>query len=573
MWTGPSLSRPATFFPWLILAGTVLLAGVLAASTWANLERERELMEVNLQRQGLTLIRAFEAGARGSLMRQSRLELDSLVQEAFHQGLMSYVIIVNADRKVAAAAGAWEGRLNELPLTTVMTGDEGSRRYALDSDGKPVLEVGERFDPLRLRGPGRGRRLPPPDQLLPIPPLPPPLPPLAIFIGVSTAPFDQERQELITRGMLQGGGLLLLGTAGLVTLFLAQRNRVADATLRNLELYTRNVIDNIPGGLLTVNSNGRVVAHNPQAAELLGQPPGGKSLDSLLGSASPKLVQAILAGETVDDQALELPQDDGGVLPLTINASPLRDTRGRRVGMVIILKDQRALRAMEEQLERSRRHAALGQMAAGIAHEIRNPLGTLRGFAEYFAELREHDAAAGDYADTMISEVDRLDRTIASLLQYASPRVPERQPLLLTELAQRVRKLVAPDIDAAGLTLTSDIPAGLSLSADPDLLLQVLLNLLQNAVAATAAGGQIQLRADDEGDQLRLTVRDSGQGMPPQVRQHMFDPFFTTRKTGTGLGLAVVHQIMEQHGARIEVDSTEGRGTSIALIFPQETTS
>jgi two-component system sensor histidine kinase HydH len=238
--------------------------------------------------------------------------------------------------------------------------------------------------------------------------------------------------------------------------------------------------------------------------------------------------------------------------------------------MVLILRDQREIRAMEEALERSRRHAALGQMAAGIAHEIRNPLGTLRGFAQYFSRSDNQDAKAHEYADLMVGEVDRLNRTVSALLQFSRPREPEWSKVDLCVLAQRSLTFIQADADSQQIQLNLKLPESeLILTADSDLLQQVLLNLLQNSLAATAADGEIELGITQQSDQIHLWVRDSGKGLSTEERAKMFDPFFTTRKDGTGLGLAMVQQIIEQHKGRIEVESNEGQGTCISVILPQ----
>jgi two-component system sensor histidine kinase HydH len=210
-------------------------------------------------------------------------------------------------------------------------------------------------------------------------------------------------------------------------------------------------------------------------------------------------------------------------------------------------------------------------MAAGIAHEIRNPLGTLRGFAQYFAKLGEKDPHAEEYAELMVGEVDRLNRTISALLQFARPREPEMTRVDLGALLRRTARLLQDDLAARKLTFVLDPPAEtLLFTADSDLLTQVLINLLQNAQAATDPGGEIRLGACAQDAEIRFWVADTGKGMAPEERSRMFDPFFTTRKTGTGLGLAMVQQIVEQHGGRIEVESAPEQGTTVTVILPQK---
>jgi two-component system sensor histidine kinase HydH len=262
---------------------------------------------------------------------------------------------------------------------------------------------------------------------------------------------------------------------------------------------------------------------------------------------------------------------DGETIPLKVSASHLRDRDGNLRGMVLILRDQREIRAMEEALERSRRHAALGRMAAGIAHEIRNPLGTLRGFAQYFSTCKNQDKKTHEYADLMVGEVDRLNRTVSALLQFSRPREPDMVEIDLCALTQRTITFIQADADSQHVRLKLNQPkSDLKVSADPDLLQQLLLNLLQNSLAATPAEGEIELGIKQLTGEIELWVQDSGKGLTAEDQAKMFDPFFTTKNDGTGLGLVMVQQIVEQHNGRIDVETELGQGTCIRVTLPQK---
>ena len=225
---------------------------------------------------------------------------------------------------------------------------------------------------------------------------------------------------------------------------------------------------------------------------------------------------------------------------------------------------------MEARLERSRRLVALGKMAAGIAHEIRNPLGTLKGFAQYFQAQAKDDSESREYAEIMIGEVDRLNYTISALLQFARPREPEIETLSARTVMERAVRLLETDFKKQGIEPEIVDEDKLNFVADPDLILQALLNLLKNSLAATPSGGRITIAAEKHGNNFSLIVEDSGKGMSAEEQERMFDPFFTTRKTGTGLGLAVSHQIIEQHNGRFEVESSPLQGTRVVIILPQK---
>ena len=260
---------------------------------------------------------------------------------------------------------------------------------------------------------------------------------------------------------------------------------------------------------------------------------------------------------------------DGHEIPVEISSSPLLDETGNKLGGVLLLRDLREIRAMEEKLSRSQRLASLGRMAAGIAHEIRNPLSSLRGFAQYLGSKAVDDASK-ECSVLMVGEVDRLNQSISTLLQFSRPREPEFSLIDMEQLITKTSKLLEYDFKETRITLAASSNCGGALEADGALLLQVLLNLLKNAIAASQADDTVTLSCvEDDNGMLRITVTDEGSGMTLQEQEQMFDPFFTTRKSGTGLGLAVSHQIIEQHQGTFMVQSSPGKGSSITLILPR----
>jgi len=565
-----NFSIPALGF----IFASLLLGAVLAFVTWHNMGREERLMESFLLQEGQTLIRAFEAGARTSMMRDSRNgNLPTLVEETAREETIAYIVIRDENGNLIAGAGNIPSRTAFPDEEAVLTAEEPLTRSTHDGAGALVFEIAREFSPLATtpRRSGMMRRwqrwcgvsgdgdTAACRQV--------------IYLGLYTRAFDAAREEDLKQSLILFGILFLVASGGLYALFLSQRNQVTRAALDNMKLYTANVISSLPAGLVTLDTDRRIVSANPKAIELFNCPEKemqGKTFQQLTGPKECSLAPLLRENKEFIDQPTECLRHDGKLLPLKVSASRLHDRDGSLRGMVLILRDQREIRAMEEMLERSRRHAALGRMAAGIAHEIRNPLGTLRGFAQYFARSAKSDPKAEEYSEMMVEEVDRLDRTVSALLQFARPREPEWKDVDMGELLKRSAAFLKPDIENRQVEFHLDMPEGtIRTSADPDLLLQVLLNLLQNSLAAVSENGLIELDLREEDGHIRIRVRDTGKGMTSEERAKMFDPFFTTRKDGTGLGLAVVQQIVEQHNGRIEVESEKGRGTCIDLTLPQ----
>jgi len=225
---------------------------------------------------------------------------------------------------------------------------------------------------------------------------------------------------------------------------------------------------------------------------------------------------------------------------------------------------------MERQLEHSRRLAALGSMAAGIAHEVRNPLGTLRGLAHFFGTEEGASAACKEYSKFMISEVDRLNLLVTELLRFGAPREVKHDRIEVKNMVEKIATLLDKEFTEKGIRFVHHFPEDTELYGDPDLLLQVLLNLLKNSIQATPSGGEISLNIGCNDETCRIEVTDSGVGMSEETRNKLFDPFYTTKKTGTGLGLAVSHRIVERHNGHFEIRSAINAGTTITMILPHK---
>lgn len=232
---------------------------------------------------------------------------------------------------------------------------------------------------------------------------------------------------------------------------------------------------------------------------------------------------------------------------------------------------------LQEEAARQERLAALGGMAAVLAHEIRNPLGAIKGLAQFLGEKPSGDPTRAEMTQTIAQEASRLERLVNDLLTYARPRPPVRQPTNLPGVLGEVLQLVRPVAVAAGVVCRLDIPeAAPPVAADPEQLKQLFGNLALNAVQAMPNGGKLTLAlrsADGRGTRRRaveVAVEDTGSGIPEADLPRIFEPFYTTRSKGTGLGLAICRQIVEAHGGAVRVGRTGPEGTTILVTLPLE---
>lgn len=220
-------------------------------------------------------------------------------------------------------------------------------------------------------------------------------------------------------------------------------------------------------------------------------------------------------------------------------------------------------------LETKRRLEALGRMAAEIAHEVRNPLGSIRLFSEMMREDLREDDAMRETVDHILAATSGLESTVTNLLAFAAPPRTAKSSTDLAAVARDVCALLAPSCELRGVALSGPADGeSLELEADTEGMRQVLLNLVGNALAATGEGGAVSVRARRDQDMARLEVRDTGKGIAPEDVPKVFDPFFSRTDGGTGLGLSIVHGVVERHGGRIALHSKPGEGTVVGVDLP-----
>jgi len=237
--------------------------------------------------------------------------------------------------------------------------------------------------------------------------------------------------------------------------------------------------------------------------------------------------------------------------------------------VVAIIRDISETRSLRQQVARADRLAAVGEVAAGIAHELRTPLTSIRGFVQYLQGSTD-PGEWREYGDIIIREVDGMNRIISELLSLVRPQPLNLVPSDLNQLVRETLFLARDSAGQARIAFATELAEGLPrVLADRGQIKQVLLNVLVNAIQAIAGQGRILITTAAPGrNTVSVRVRDDGCGIPEAVRERIFDPFFSTKPTGTGLGMAIARRIIEDHHGRIEVDSTEGEGSSITLILP-----
>jgi two-component system sensor histidine kinase HydH len=393
----------------------------------------------------------------------------------------------------------------------------------------------------------------------------------AIVLGLHTGPWEQVLQETRRQTLLSFIVILTTGSLGLYLVIILQNYFVVRRTLSDMRAYAQNIMENMADGLLSVAPDGGVVTGNPEASRILGLSGAdlrGRRVRDILPETKEAVEEALSGAAGKRELEVSLGGDDGGQKPVGIGLSPLRNEEGEVTGAVLLLRDLTEVRRLEERIRESEKLAAIGQMAATVAHEIRNPLSSLKGFAQLFAgKFREGTPEAG-YAGLMVREVDRLNRTISDLLFYSRPLRIERREVAVQEILEETVKLLEPDFRALHQQVELGEAKAAFAEVDPDQMSRVFLNLLLNAHQAAGEGGKISAAVSGVNGRCRIEVRNSGPGMSPEEKSKAFEPFFTTREKGSGLGLSIVKKIVDLHEGRVFIESGEREDTAVIIELP-----
>ena len=257
---------------------------------------------------------------------------------------------------------------------------------------------------------------------------------------------------------------------------------------------------------------------------------------------------------------------------LEASAGILKDDEGNFLGHIILLRDISEIDHLKKEVQRKERLASLGSLAAGIAHEIRNPLSSIKGFATYFKERYKDIPEDQKTADIMISEVERLNRVIGQLLEFARPMNIEKKFINIVDVVNYSLDIISSQAQTNKVRIERDgFPTDeVQAFIDADKIGQVLLNIYLNAIEAMEHGGTltVSIEQDRVNSHVSIYVSDTGHGIPKEDIGHIFDPYYTTKPSGTGLGLAIVHKILEAHAAEIIVESEMDSGTIFTIILP-----
>jgi PAS domain S-box-containing protein len=364
---------------------------------------------------------------------------------------------------------------------------------------------------------------------------------------------------------------------------LAARNLRTLEELTRLKTFLEDLIENANALIAVVNRDREILVFNQALSRLTGYPRDealGEDLLDLVPDGERRRVEGVLersfAGEPVTSFETRLRLRSGGEARIAVNTSAISGSSGEVDRVIAIGQDTTLLRALQEKAEHSQRLAELGKLAAGVVHELSNPLTAVAAYSENLvAKLSIEGGDPGDVEKLrrIREAAQRLQRLGRDLMVYARPPAEQREPVDLAEIIEKAAALCEPALRAAGARLERRLDQAPLVFAQRDSLVQVFVNLITNAAQALKdGGGLVRLSLDRDGGHVTARVRDDGPGMEPEVKRRIFEPFFTTKRdgAGTGLGLSIVQGIVARHGGAISVESEPGEGTTFTVLLPTE---
>lgn len=350
-------------------------------------------------------------------------------------------------------------------------------------------------------------------------------------------------------------GLLLVG--GLAAVLSERLHQTAGALVRATESAARNarltedIVRSLGSGVVTTDLDDVVRTINESGARML-----AREQDGVVGQPLDALFRGITRTPETRSEGFAR-GNDGSEFPIGYSRTPLVSHTGEVHGSLVLFQDLTELATLRDKAERAERLAVLGQLAAGLAHEIRNPLGAISGSVELVRDAEALGAEDKRLLGTVLGEVDRVNELVSTMLELGRPTAPERRRTDLADIARDVVELAKRQPSASGLTLTLEAASAVAV-VDPAQLRQVLWNLVKNAIQFSPKSGAVGIAVRHDGDEVFLEVTDHGRGIAPADVARVFDPFFTKRKHGVGLGLAIAKQIVDAHGGTIMVTSEAG---------------
>jgi two-component system sensor histidine kinase HydH len=626
MWLTKFLSNKKIIFvsPWLMVASIGLLTFIVVIFAFNNLEREMQLLNIGMHDKGQSLARFVAAGTRASMMHgmQGAVHTQSLIEQASDDPDILYIAVIDPQGQIMAHSDSSlvgnkidrdPDQLRHLANTRDwhVVRDSGSQEkmFEVVSDFAPFPKHRNSFlgrvagFKTRLGTVGyehittpilsAGIKIPMalPAKLAAEQNRNMPYDWCNSFIvdedvkGVGADNFkilvglDMREQEKISRQaklhmFSLSFILLLVGLGGWFSLLIAQSYSASQKALKKIKAFADLLVLKLPVGIIATEQSGQIKTFNRAIAKMV-EVESEKAIGAYPSAILPPMLAAFFDENKPDqeiiEQDIELKRNKGGGLNVHASMVPIFDDAGIFAGRVLLVHDQTQIKKLEKEVTKHDRLVALGKMAAGVAHEVRNPLSSIKGFATLLGTNFKEGSEGQKASQLLVNEVERLNRSITELLNYSRPLPLQKRKVSMSDIIGNSLRLMSSDAAELGIklgfTVADDLP---EIDADPDRINQVLLNLYLNAFQAMPKGGELIVRVRQLPDcnTIEIRVIDDGCGIAQEILGRLIDPYYTTKSNGTGLGLALAHKIIDEHRGSIKFESAAGEGTSVIVELP-----
>jgi len=401
-----------------------------------------------------------------------------------------------------------------------------------------------------------------------------------LVIGVNLEGYYNRLSQTRKRIILNYGIIMALVLFGIYVIFKLQESYIVKKTLNEMKIYTSKLLETMDNAVISVDNKGNIKTFNRKSEEIF-----NKKKEEVLNKDCQEVLNLSILGESIFKTCLlekknisqEIILEQKGLKKkiLDLNTSFLADESGEITGVVAVIRDVTEIKDLNEEVARHKRLAALGKLSAGIAHEIRNPLSSIRGLAQFVYNSFSKTDERKEDLNTIIQEVDRLNKLVVQVLDFAKLQKPNLTRFSLNDLIGKITELFKLEIKDKQVKFNSELSPDISkIQADEDQVRQILMNVIINAIQAIPKKGEIKIKTEKaifKGEPaIKLIIEDSGIGIPEKDFTQIFDPFFSTKDKGSGLGLSIVYKLIEAHQGEIKVESKEGEGTKFVIFLPQK---
>ncbi len=401
-----------------------------------------------------------------------------------------------------------------------------------------------------------------------------------LVVGVNLEGYYSRLSQTRRRIILNYSIIMALVLFGIYVIFKLQETYIVKKTLNEMKVYTSKLLETMDNAVISVDNKGKIKTFNRKSEEIF-----NKKKEEVLNKDCQEVLNLNILGESIFKKCLlekknisqEIILEEKGLKKkiLDLNSSFLTDESGEITGVVAVIRDVTEINDLNEEVARHKRLAALGKLSSGIAHEIRNPLSSIRGLAQFVYNSFSKTDERKEDLNTIIQEVDRLNKLVVQVLDFAKLKKPNLTRFSLNDLIRKITELLKLEIKKKQIKFSLELSPDISqIQADEDQVRQVLMNVVINAIQAIPKKGEIKIKTEKtllKGESaVKLIIKDSGIGITEKDFNQIFDPFFSTKEQGSGLGLSIVYKLIEAHQGEIKVESKEGKGTKLVIFLPQK---